>query len=241
MHRSFVTLKAKTLVRQQHSGVLSTHSVTEQGYPFGSIVPYFMTSAGNLIIYISAIAQHTHNIKGNAKVSMTIFNALEDDSQAAARVTVLGDAQLVSSELLMAQYVALFPQAKGYRQSHDFHLYEITTKRVRFIGGFDQIFWLEQQDWLVAAGTWQQHRQGIIAHMNEAHQEAMALILQHQFSLKPSPVSMLSAFPEGVHLRADGSNYYLPFSEVCTTAQQVRQQLVAATHAARAALQTEPA
>lgn len=231
------THHAKRLVRQQHSGVLSTHSVAEAGYPFGSIVPYFMTSQGNLIIYISAIAQHTRNIKSNVKVSMTIFDALEDDSQAAGRVTVLGDAYPVTDDTLMAQYLALFPQATGYQQTHDFQLYEISTHRVRFIGGFGQIYWLNKEDWQCDGVGFQQTSLGIIAHMNEDHQEAMAVILEHRFAVKADSVQMISSFPEGAHFRANEQTYYLAYSSACLTSQQVREQLVAATHAARDALQ----
>ena len=237
MNKASITFNAKTLVRQQHSGVLSTHSVSVEGYPFGSIVPYFMTAEGSLIIYISDIAQHTRNIKQNAKVSMTIFDALEDDSQASGRVTVLGDAQLVSSVELMAQYLALFPQAARYQQTHDFNLYEIVPKRVRFIAGFGDIFWINQDHWAVEAKEWQQVSHGIIKHMNEDHQEAMALIIEHQFKRKTEALAMISVFQEGAHLRADAVTYYLSFSEPCINAQQVRQQLVSATHSARRALQ----
>ncbi|MGO4894634.1 HugZ family pyridoxamine 5'-phosphate oxidase [Flavobacterium sp. W21_SRS_FM6] len=227
---------AKTLVRQQHSGVLSTLSVSLPGYPFGSIVPYFMTNEGNIIIYISQIAQHTRNIKADAKVSMTLFDALEDDSQAAGRVTLLGDAKPADSDELMVQYLALFPQSQSYKQTHDFQLYQIDVQRVRFIGGFGQIFWISKEDWLITSTNWQQISHGIVAHMNEDHQDAMRAIIAHQFNYKASSVMMVSSFQEGAHIRADTHNYYLPFSAYCTTAQEVRQQLVDLTQAARAAL-----
>lgn len=234
-------LAAKTLVRQQHSGVLSTHSVSVEGYPFGSIVPYYMTIEGNLIIYISQIAQHTRNIKANAKVSMTMFDALEDDSQAAGRVTLLGDARLIENDYVKNQYLSLFPQAERYQQTHDFHFYEIVPQRVRFIGGFGQIFWFNKEDWPVTHSDWQQTSQGIVKHMNEDHQEAMILIIEHHFKHKTSSALMVSSFLEGVHIRADGHNYYLPFASSCTTSKQVREQLVALTQAARLVLNVTPA
>lgn len=227
---------AKTLTRQQHSGVLSTLSVSVEGYPFGSIVPYFMTPEGNLIIYISDIAQHTRNIKADTRVSMTIFDNLADDSQASGRVTVLGDAQIIKDEKTTEQYYSLFPQAIGYKKTHDFNFYEIKTKRVRYIGGFGKIFWINQDEWKIAVEAWQITSTGIVEHMNDDHLDAMQLIVEHQFNIKATEVKMLSAFNEGTHIAADGQVVYLPFEQVCLDSQQIRQQLVSATHAARAAL-----
>lgn len=236
MKKQAYIFDAKTLVRQQHSGVLSTHSQSQQGYPFGSIVPYFMTPEGDLIIYISQIAQHTRNIKGNHKVSMTVFDNLADDSQASARVTLLGDAYLIDDEAIKAQYFSLFKQAQKYQQTHDFMFYKITQQRVRYIGGFGKIHWINKDDWQLEVTNWQQASAGIVEHMNDDHQDAMQLILAHKFHFEAQQVSMLSAFCEGMHVQADNNIYYLPFDNVCTTAVQVREQLVKATHNARAAL-----
>lgn len=229
---------AKTLVRQQHSGVLSTHSQSVAGYPFGSVVPYFMTPEGNLVTYISQIAQHTRNIKGNPKVSVTVFDTLQDDSQANGRVTILGDAELVDDVHITEQYLALFPRAIGYKKTHDFSFYQIRPERIRYIGGFGKIFWINKENWLTgsAESDWQQVSSGIIEHMNQDHKEAMALIVEDQFGIQAKNVVMLSAFYEGAHIQVEGQVVYLPFEKPCLNAQAVREQLVAATHAARANL-----
>ena len=236
MKKQAYIFDAKTLVRQQHSAVLSTHSQSVEGYPFGSIVPYFMTPEGDLIIYISQIAQHTRNIKGNHKVSMTVFDNLADDSQASGRVTLLGDAHLIEDESVKAQYFSLFKQAEAYQQTHDFMFYKIIQKRVRYIGGFGKIHWINQEDWQLDVSNWQQASKGIVEHMNKDHQEAMQLIIAHQFNIEAQQVSMLSAFCEGVHLQGDNNIYYWPFDNTCLTSTQVREQLVKATHDARAGL-----
>lgn len=239
MKKQAYIFDAKTLVRQQHSGVLSTHSQSEKGYPFGSIVPYYMTSEGDLIIYISQIAQHTRNIKGDHKVSMTIFDHLADDSQASGRVTLLGDAQLIEDESVKAQYFDLFPQAEGYHQTHDFMFYKISQQRVRYIGGFGKIHWINKEDWQLELMDWSKVSSGIVAHMNEDHQDAMQLMLSHQFNIEAKRIKMLSAFCEGVHIQANNNIYYWPFDLPCITSTQVREQLVKATHQARAALTPE--
>ena len=79
---------ARALLRQQHSGVLSTLSLSLKGYPFGSVTPYWMTEQGSLVLYASDIAQHSRNMQADAKVSLCVFDGAQDDSQANARVTV---------------------------------------------------------------------------------------------------------------------------------------------------------
>ena len=100
-----IAFSAKQLSRTHHSGVLGTHSTSMPGYPFGSVVPYYLTPAGDAIIYISDIALHTRNIKANDKVSLTIFDAAEDDSQANGRVTIMGNAELANKADVKAQYL----------------------------------------------------------------------------------------------------------------------------------------
>lgn len=39
---------ARTLVRRVDAGVLSTHSIEHEGYPFGSITPYVLMPNGNV-------------------------------------------------------------------------------------------------------------------------------------------------------------------------------------------------
>jgi putative heme iron utilization protein len=69
--------------------------------------------------------------------------------------------------------------------------------------------------------------------MNEDHQEAMALIVEDLFGIQATQVTMLSTFYEGAHFRADEQVVFFPFDKPCMNAQNVREQLVAATHAAR--------
>ena len=236
-----IAREAKHLCRQQHSGVLSTHSTSMPGYPFGSVVPFYLTAEGDAIIYISDIALHTRNIKANEKVSLTIFDAAEDDSQANGRVTIMGDAMLFDdTDAVKAQYLALFPQARSYEQTHDFHFYRIKTERVRFIGGFGKIHWINKEYWQVASQPWHLDTTGMIAHMNADHQEAMRLMLQHEAGIDTPQVDMLSVLPEGAHYRTlAGDVVFLPFAETCDSPTAVRKALVAQTQAARAALLIE--
>ncbi len=231
-----IAFEAKHLCRQQHSGVLSTHSVSVEGYPFGSVVPFFMTPQGNVIIYISEIALHTRNIKGNPKVSLTIFDGSEDDSQANARVTILGDAHRIDDAQIAEQYYRLFPRARGYLQTHDFHFYQIDTVRVRYIGGFGRIHWIDKAIWQQAKQEWHSQPEGMLSHMNDDHQDAMVAILAAHHGIQPEHVVMQSVFPEGAHYQVNEEIYYVAFEAECESAMDVRKALVSLTNQARSQL-----
>lgn len=235
-----LALEAKHLCRRQHSGVLGTQSTSMPGYPFGSIVPFVMDHNGNALIYISDIALHTRNIKADNKVSLTIFDPTEDDSQANARVTIMGNAELADSESNAQLYFQLFPQAKSYQQTHDFHFYKITAVRVRFIGGFGKIHWIDANTWLTPPTDWHTASQSMIDHMNNDHQEAMEDILNHYAQVQTQHPKMLSVFAEGAHYLTDKQQVlFVPFEEICTDATSVRKALVKQTHTARAAKNVE--
>ncbi len=54
---------ARELLLKEYRGVLSTHSKSMPGFPFGSVVPYCLDDQGRPLILISRIAQHTHNLQ----------------------------------------------------------------------------------------------------------------------------------------------------------------------------------
>ena len=233
MSMQHITFEAKHLSRTHHSGVLGTQSTSMPGYPFGSVVPFYLTAQGDVIIYISDIALHTRNIKADPKVSLTIFDAEEDDSQASGRVTILGNAEPVNAEEVKAQYLALFPQAKSYEQTHDFNFYRIRTERVRYIGGFGKIHWISKELWFVPQQDWHSDTSGMINHMNKDHVDAMQAFIRTASGLGNGQPQMLSVFPEGAHYRCGEKVIYIPFHELCHTPTQVRQALVKLTHDAR--------
>ncbi len=83
--------QARDLLNSEYQGILCTHSLEVEGYPFGSVVPYCLGADGQPIILISTIAQHTKNISVNNKVSLISTESGSDDAQTVGRITYLGD------------------------------------------------------------------------------------------------------------------------------------------------------
>src|SRR6185295_16029780 len=144
---------ARRLLLQESFGVLSTISIDLPGYPFGSVTPYCTDRMSRPIIYISHIAQHTKNIVADSRVSLTVVEKGDsDDVQAQGRVTCIGDARPVAREDddIRERYFRHFPSARQYERTHGFEFFSLELVRVRFIGGFGQIFWVEPAAFMIA-------------------------------------------------------------------------------------------
>src|SRR5215470_13189932 len=64
--------EVRSLLERERNGVLSTLSVREAGWPFGSITPYALLNTSEPIILISEIAEHTRNVRHDARVSLLV-------------------------------------------------------------------------------------------------------------------------------------------------------------------------
>jgi putative heme iron utilization protein len=148
--RKDALLEAKTLLKEGEIAVLSTHSNTMKGYPFGSMVQYLFLENGNLALFISDLAQHTKNLVEDDKLSLVVLDKTKLGAANAARITLLGNAKRKdrkASKDIIAEFCAKYRDAEQYAELGDFYIWEIAITRVRFIGGFGQIFWLEHDEW----------------------------------------------------------------------------------------------
>jgi len=131
---SEINFDARSLLLREYHGILSTHSIAAPGYPFGSVVPYCLDRDGQPVILISSIAQHTKNIQENSKVSLIVSEGKANNVQAAARLTWLGNANIIADdEDISTRYYQYFPESRDYHKTHDFNFYRIELVRARYI------------------------------------------------------------------------------------------------------------
>lgn len=222
---------ARALLTACYDGVLATQSVAMPGYPFGSVVPYCLDATGHPVILIAGIAQHTRNIRADARVSLTVFDRSEPDLQTAGRVTVLGDAAPLEGEAARraaARYLRFFPEAEAYDRMHDFAFYGIATRRLRFIGGFGAIHWCEPETTLCANVFDGDAERGILEHMNADHGEAIAHYCLVAGITVPEGVmpSMVGCDGEGMHIRVGQRIHRIAFTQPVADLRAVRAVLV---------------
>ncbi|MGV8919626.1 MAG: HugZ family protein [Pseudomonas sp.] len=225
--------QARSLLLKEYRGVLSTHSKSMPGYPFGSVVPYCLDDQGRPLILISRIAQHTHNLQKDPKCSMLVGEREAEDVQAVGRVTVLAEASKLTDgaaiEAAALRYYRFFPESASYHSAHDFDFWVLTPVRYRFIGGFGAIHWLEDvalaNPFAGAAET------SMVEHMNADHSKAIAHYVELSGLPQGEPAILVGIDSEGLHLRIAAGIYWLPFAQPCNTPIQVREALVQLAHA----------
>jgi putative heme iron utilization protein len=225
--------QARALLLKEYRGVLSTHSKSMPGFPFGSVVPYCLDDQGRPLILISRIAQHTHNLQRDPKCSMLVGERDAEDVQAVGRVTVMAEAQKVTDEAAVEaaaqRYYRYFPESESYHSAHDFDFWVLAPVRYRYIGGFGAIHWLDDvalaNPFAGAAET------SMVEHMNEDHAKAIAHYVELAGLPKTEPATLVGIDSEGMHLRVGPGLYWLAFAEACNTPTQVRQALVQLAHA----------
>jgi putative heme iron utilization protein len=214
---------ARTLLLEESFGVLSTVSMDLPGYPFGSVTPYCTDRMCRPIIYISHIAQHTRNIMADSRVSLTVVERTDsDDVQAQGRVTCVGDARQVAhgDDDVRERYFRYFPSARQYERTHGFEFFRLELVRVRFIGGFGQIFWVEPAAFMTANPFSPLEETRIIQHMNKDHAEALSRYVGGGLA------EMAGIDGEGVDVLKDGKKIRIPFPDPVTNMEEARKALV---------------
>ncbi|MBA1202437.1 HugZ family protein [Pseudomonas capeferrum] len=219
---------ARELLLKEYRGVLSTHSKSMPGFPFGSVVPYCLDAVGHPLILISRIAQHTHNLQKDAKCSLLVGEREAEDIQAVGRLTVMTQARKLEDEAAIeaaaARYYRYFPEAADYHKAHDFDFWVLEPIRHRYIGGFGAIHWLDQVT--LANPFAGQSEASMIEHMNSDHANAIAHYVELADLPRSTAARMVGLDSEGMHLRIGQAIHWLPFPSICNTPTQVREALV---------------
>lgn len=125
-------------------GVLSTQSLAEPGYPFGSLVPYCLDETGLPLFLFSHLAQHCKNLEADRRCAFTIAEPVAGDVQQGLRLTCVGDCSQAPPDDRGAasRYFRYFPQARAYFEQLNFRLYRLVPRRFHFNGGFATARWL---------------------------------------------------------------------------------------------------
>lgn len=225
--------QARELLLKEYRGVLSTHSKSMPGFPFGSVVPYCLDADGNPLILISRIAQHTHNLQKDPKCSLLVGERGAEDVQAVGRLTLLAEAHKLEQpqaiEAAAERYYRYFPESRNYHSAHDFDFWVLQPVRHRYIGGFGAIHWLDQ---VTLANPFAGKAElSMVEHMNSDHTKAIAHYVALSGLPDTVPAQLAGIDSEGMHLRIGQSLHWLAFAEPCNNPTQVREALVSLAHA----------
>jgi len=170
--------RARTLAHGARSAALSTllHADADvPGHPYGSLVNVALHGAEPVIL-VSALAEHTRNLRSDRRASLLFAEAGEGNPLALGRVTLLGEARELGRDAGAAaeSYFAVHPQARFYLEFGDFSFWRLEVRALRYIGGFGRMSWVDPAGWAAAdPDPLAEAAPGVIAHMNEDHADAL--------------------------------------------------------------------
>jgi len=234
--------RARTMVAQLSTGTLCTVATEPAGYPYGSFVTVAF-ERGHPVFLISELAEHTKNLRKDARASLLLAEGGADDPLANSRVTLVGDCtQLADSEAARAAYLERHPNAAYYADFKDFNFWRLEVAAVRYIGGYGRMSWVGVEDWLAAQpDPMAPFADGIVAHMNDDHADGLPLYCRaFSRATAVTTVTMTGIDRYGFELSAvtpDGPRpIRVAFTEPVSTSAEARTALVAMLGAARAKL-----
>ncbi len=134
------------LLTRERYGVLATLSERHAGWPFASVVAFALNANSEPLLLLTALAEHTRNLREDPRASLFVQDRAAPDPQAAARATLLGQVEPVADAGVAAAtdlYLTRHPQAARYLVLPDFRFYVLHATEARLIAGFGDMGWLK--------------------------------------------------------------------------------------------------
>ena len=187
-------------------GTLSTLSRKQQGFPFGSPMPYGLDDRGRPIFLISTMAMHTHNLQADSRASLLVTQPdASGEPLGASRVTVVGNVlPIPESEVAEARklYLERYANSKHWVYFEDFSFYRMEVVDVYYVGGFGVMGWVLASEYAHAqVDPLSDAAAGIIQHMNTDHADALVQIARVFAGIESQEATMTSVDRLGFHVR----------------------------------------
>ena len=213
--------RTRTLLHLNSLATLSTLSRKQPGFPFGSLMPYALDDAGRPLFLISNMAMHTQNLKADPRASLFVTQpAADGDPLGAARATLIGNILQVPEEdkaAVRELYLARHENSPLLGRLRRLLLLPHGILDVYYVGGFGVMGWVTAADYALAVpDPLADSAQGILAHMNADHIDAMILLARthsqtrsHRSHHDRRRSPRLSSPPEN-RRRHEGHSHQLP-------------------------------
>ncbi len=227
--------RVRTLLTQTAIGTLSTLSRKREGFPFGSLMPYAVDAQGRPIFLISSMAMHTQNLNADPRASLFVAQgAAGEDPLGAARATLMGEARRIPEDDVTEAreiYLPKHPNSKYWIDFTDFSFFRLVVFEVYYVGGFGVMGWVEARDYDAALpDPLAPSADGMIAHMNADHVDAMILLARIHAGIEATEAAMTAVDRLGFHLRlktAEGmKGIRINYPGAVRTPQEARKALV---------------
>lgn len=137
------------LLHQAPTGTLATHSREPRGFPYPTLLPFAPDARHRPVILVSRLAEHTRNLLDDPRAGFLVAHAPDADVLNAPRATLLGRFEpldAAAQEATARRYVRYHPDAARYLALGDFTFHVMQIERLRYIGGFGAMGWMDGAD-----------------------------------------------------------------------------------------------
>ncbi|SMG34998.1 hypothetical protein SAMN06265784_103306 [Paraburkholderia susongensis] len=108
------------------------------------MLPFAPDARHRPTILVSRLAEHTHNLHADPRAGFLAVDAPDGDVLSGQRVTLLGTFEpLDPSPEDVRRYLRYHPDAERYLMLGDFSFWTMKLERLRYIGGFGAMGWLD--------------------------------------------------------------------------------------------------
>lgn len=230
--------EARRLIRAARSATLATQA---GGQPFASLVTPAAAPDLSPLLWLSTLSEHTRQLRAEPRCALLFVGPAEElNPQTAPRVTLTGLAEPVpeaEAAALKPRWLARHPYAALYADFADFALWRVRPGGALLVGGFARATRLRLGDLLpdpAAVAAIAAAEAGIIAHMNQDHADAVAVIAENLLGQAPGPWRVVAVDVDGADLAEGERVCRLGFSAPVAGPEGVRAELVRAVREARA-------
>jgi len=241
--------RARTLVAGIRTGTLCTIAKEPAGFPYGSFVTFAMDRS-NPVFFISQLAEHTKNLRGDSRASLLVAEGGEVDPLANGRVTMIGHCRPLTDgaerEAAKDAYLEAHPNAGYYIDYKDFGFWRLQVDAVRYIGGYGRMSWVEPADWTRSRpDEVAPHAHAIINHMNADHADALIAYCRAFSKAKDTTAATMTGvdrygFEMSAHTGRGPRPIRLAFSKPIASPEEARREMVALVKQAREELGETP-
>ncbi|MDN5927770.1 MAG: DUF2470 domain-containing protein [Hyphomicrobiales bacterium] len=198
----------RKLLRTARYGALASLE-PETGAPFASRVAVATEVAGDPIILVSGLSEHTGFILADPRCSLLLGEPGSGDPLAYARITLMCRAERLEHDTPECdeagrRYLNRHPKARLYAGFKDFSFFRLAIERSSLNGGFARAYRLTRDDVVlagpavaaIAAGE-----QSAIDHMNADHPATLDFYARHFAGARETGWKAVAADPEGLDLQ----------------------------------------
>jgi putative heme iron utilization protein len=219
----------RSIWSNSYHGLLSTHSLKYQGYPFGSLLPICRDSKGNLLLLISHLAQHTRNLEADPRCSLTLTEQGGGDVQQLTRLTCLAQAEAVNSTAAAERYFRFYPDSRRYQKELNFRFYRLTIKHFYYIGGFGSARWFDPSRIPLPIPFSTADEAEILYQLNAHDHELLGRLLESHGLATRTAIEAVGCDPSGLDIRIASELQRLQFKSSFSDKSALLEHIVAST------------